>query len=103
MTSIGSVALGCGGFDLVRLDSGTAPVQTLGSFTSFEQPVQVSRLAGNGAGLVYQGQQPGSSGVDVDAGLVPAHSPLAFTAGYRRSTLLQRHDDGAEVGMRLRF
>jgi autotransporter-associated beta strand protein len=65
--------------------------------------VQNSRFAGNGAGFVYRGQGLASGGFDIDAGLELQRGPLAFTAGYRRSTVLQRYDDGAEVGMRLRF
>jgi fibronectin-binding autotransporter adhesin len=65
--------------------------------------VQNSRFASNGAGFAYQGQQLAASGLDIDAGLALERGNIALTAGYRRSSLLQRFDDGAELGMRLRF
>lgn len=65
--------------------------------------VQNSRFASNGAGFIYRGQELGRGGLDIDAGLTLERGRLAFTAGYRRNSLLQRFDDGAEFGMRLQF
>jgi autotransporter-associated beta strand protein len=65
--------------------------------------VQNSRFASTGAAFVYQGQQLAGSGLDIDAGLTLERGALAVSAGYRRNSLLQRFDDGAELGLRLRF